>query len=269
MYNLLTEDIIKVSLNTKIFGRTIYVFNEIDSTNKFARSLALKGAPEGTLVYSEKQIHGRGRWGRYWESPSGKGLWFSLILRPGIESDRATLITLLGVISIVYSIKEHIGIDLKVRWPNDLYYDGKKTAGILAEISGNIKKISFVVLGIGINVNQDLEDFSDKISRHATSLNIINGNPVDRLSLLVNILEKLENDYFRTQKEGFDFVLRRWISKSCVLGKEILLQINNRLIRGVVDSFHTNGDLLLVNSKGQKERFSIGDVIEVKDVNSI
>lgn len=262
------EELIRGALKTKTFGRVIYSFEEIDSTNRFAKRLAMLGKPEGTLVYAERQTHGRGRWSRSWDSPKGKGLWFSLILRPRLGFSSVSLFTLLGATSVSRAVEGSFGLKLDVKWPNDLFFNGRKLAGVLTEASRSQSTISYAVLGIGINVNQEKEDFAPEVREGAVSLRMINKERIDRLSLLSGILMQLENDYIRTMTQGFEFVLRRWVSRSSILGKEILLRVNSHTVRGIVKGFHTNGDLVLVTREGKEQRYSDGNVIEVDHVIS-
>jgi len=257
------EEIIREALRTRTFGRVIYSFEEIDSTNRFAKKLARLGKPEGTLIYAESQTHGRGRWSRSWDSPKGKGLWFSLILRPRLDSTLVSLLTLLGATSVSRVIERISGFNVMVKWPNDLFLNGKKLAGVLTEASRNRSRVSYAVWGIGINVNQEEEDFAPEVRERATSLRMACGESVDRLFLLAEVMNQLENDYVRTRSEGFEFILQRWISRSRILGKEILLRVNHHLVRGVVKGFHNNGDLVLLTRDGQERRYSDGHIVEV------
>jgi BirA family biotin operon repressor/biotin-[acetyl-CoA-carboxylase] ligase len=264
MDDLMEEEVIQKALKTRIFGRVIYNFEEIDSTNRFAKRLALQGKPEGTLVYAEKQTHGRGRWSRSWDSPKGKGLWFSLVLRPKFKPALGSMLTLLGATSVASVVEENFRLRPKVKWPNDLLVNGRKLAGVLTEASRYRSGISYAVLGIGINVNQDKADFASNIRERAISLRMA-GKDVDRLSLLSKILIQMENDYRKAQIWGFDFILRRWISRSSILCREVLLRVNSHTVRGRVRGFHANGDLVLLDGDGKERRYSDGDIVEVID----
>jgi len=257
------EDGLQKILQTKIFGRTAYAFKKIDSTNRFAKKIANREAEEGTLVYAENQSQGYGRRQRCWHSPTGKGLWFSIILKPQMEVSTLSLLTLLGVTSTAIAIEQHVETKLQVKWPNDLLLNQKKLAGILVETTLGGNKIRHVILGIGINVDQTTEDFSPDIQSKAVSLKMAGWTDVDRQALLSQILLQIEKDYMRSKTEGFSFVLSRWITRSSVLNKNIGVQVNGRLLKGRVKGFHGNGDLILVFPEGREERISDGTIVEV------
>ena len=265
MIERLEEEAILNALKTEKFGRAAFCFEEIDSTNAFAKRLAIHGEPEGTLVYAESQTRGRGRWSRSWDSAKGKGLWFSLILRPDWDASSVSKLTLMAVTSMALAVERLTGLNPKVRWPNDLMMGEKKLAGLLAETSVVREDVSYVVLGMGINVLHARKDFSADVRDKAISLRMAGVAHVDRVSLLSEILLQLENDYKAIASRGFDFVLQRWASRSSILGKDVLVRVNHHEVEGVVKGFHDNGDLVLVAHDGEERRYSNGDVVEVRD----
>ena len=266
MDEVITEAAIQAVLKTRTFGRVIYCLEELDSTNRFAKKVATTGRPEGTLVYAEKQTQGRGRWGRVWDSAAGKGLWFSVVLCPRLEPSSVALLTMLGTTVIARVVEKELGLSVKVRWPNDLLLNGRKVGGVLTEVSRGEVGIKTAVLGMGLNVNQEAEDFSPDVRERAVSLRMVYGRRVDRLSLLASVLLQLENDYRESLNLGFDSVLRRWVFRSSILGHEILLRLNGHTVEGVVKGFHKDGSLVLVTGKGEERRYAEGDVVEVRDV---
>lgn len=259
------EDNLQTLLQTRVFGRTAYKFNEIDSTNRFAKKIALQGAEEGTLVYAEKQSQGYGRRKRHWHSPSEKGLWFSIILKPHLEIGSLSLLTQLGVTSTAIAIEQVIETKLQVKWPNDLLLNHKKVAGILVEAALSGNKTLHAVLGIGININQEEAEFSPEIRSQATSLRSAGYKHIDRNALLAQILLQLEKDYFKSLKQDFSFVLSRWITRSSILGKDIRIKVNGSILNGRVKGFHGNGELVLVLPHGGEERITDGTILEVNN----
>jgi BirA family biotin operon repressor/biotin-[acetyl-CoA-carboxylase] ligase len=254
------DDLIRI-LRTDVFGRHSYFFRSIDSTNTFAKRLAARGVPEGTLVLAEEQTGGRGRWGRTWESPAGKGLWFSIVLRPTFP---ASLLKLLGAVSIAAALENEFGVRLSLQWPNDVMHDGKKVAGILTETARNGSGSRHAVLGIGLNVHQSEADFSPDLRGRALSLAMFVPGVIDRLNLLSKILLQLERDYDEVRTAGCRSVLERWAFRSNLVGKKIALKVNEGVEHGRVTGFHANGDLILFSEDGKNRRFSDGHVLEVR-----
>lgn len=251
-------------LRTKRFGHGSYFLDTIDSTNTFARSVALRGAQEGTLVFAEHQTAGRGRWGRVWYSHKGKSISFSLIVRPKIRFTHVHHLTLMAATSLSEVLANKFRIQPQLQWPNDVYLGEKKVAGILTEAQSNGKKIMFAVIGMGMNVNQTAEDFSIALQSKATSLRLYCGKKIERVSLLVDLLYQLEDDYDRLCSRGFDFVLHRWVRRNRVLGKSVALQTLSGTWRGQVIGFHSNGGLVFLDHQGKEKIFTHGEIIEVK-----
>lgn len=268
MNDSITEALIREALKSKTFGRWATCFDTIDSTNRFAKRMAAQGSPEGTLVYAEQQTAGRGRWSRTWDSPRANGLWFSLVLRPKKRYKSLTCLTLLGATSVALVMERVTGLKVMVKWPNDIYYQGKKLAGILTEVSQNQRDVLYAVMGIGLNVTQVEEDFPAEIREKAISLNMVTHTCHDRLALLTDILMQLEHDYRKAETNGFDFVLNRWVSRSFILGREVLIRVNSHSMKGMVRGFYSNGDIILAADDGREHRFSDGEIVEVRDAVS-
>ncbi|MBN2104953.1 biotin--[acetyl-CoA-carboxylase] ligase [bacterium] len=196
MTEIFDEAILLPALSNCLFVKKLYVFREIDSTNDFLKSLCLVHMPpEGTFVYAEKQTKGRGRFSRHWDSPEGKGLWFSCLFMPKTRILNDLEWTQLGVKACQKAIGDLYHIRLNIRWPNDLFYSEKKVGGVLTETVRKKNAIRRVVMGIGINVNQEEKDFDPSIRDHAISLKIALKQKIDRLRLLVQIVRQLEKDY--------------------------------------------------------------------------
>jgi len=260
----LLDDFLHVALKAKTFGRNHYLLQRVDSTNQFAKKLASGGAEEGTLVYAEQQTKGRGRWGRQWESHPGKGLQFSLVLRPKHRPSTGSLLTLLGAVSVATVLQSMFRVRFHLQWPNDVVFGKKKVAGVLTETLRNRSGFSYAVLGIGLNVNQREESFSIQIRERAASLAMVIGKEVDRFRLLAEILLQLESDYRAVQRSGYRSILDRWVTHSNLLEKKIVLKVNDGIERGWVRGFHSNGDLILCSEEGGSKRFSDGHVLEVQ-----
>mgnify|MGYP000404828221 CR=1 FL=1 len=186
----IAPEFILSGLKTKALGKTVFSFDSIDSTNAQAKRQALSGAPNGSLFIAERQTGGKGRLGRAWESPSGTGLWFSVLLRPDSLPVQVTGITLLAGLTVCRAIRKQTKAPAMIKWPNDIVIGNKKVCGILTEMAAEIDRIEYVVVGIGINAN--IEKFPDELSVKATSLRMECGRPVARIELLQEILKEFE-----------------------------------------------------------------------------
>lgn len=163
-------DRLKALLPPAPSGARLVVVDSIDSTNRKARELAGAGAAEGTLVLADRQTAGRGREGRGWDSPPGVGIWMTLIARPRVPSDIASLLPLASGLAVAEAIEAHCAVRITLKWPNDLLIGGRKLAGILVESSTQGARLVWVVIGVGLNVRTEGPAFPDAIRESATSL---------------------------------------------------------------------------------------------------
>ncbi|MFH1824545.1 MAG: biotin--[acetyl-CoA-carboxylase] ligase [Candidatus Firestonebacteria bacterium] len=251
---------IKEDLNTKYIGKDLYCFNEIGSTNDFALRLAGGKVKEGTVIISEKQTYGKGRLGRSWLSPSCLGLYFSIILKPRISPHHASKITFLGGLSVIEAIKETTGLDTKLKWPNDVLYNGKKLCGILTEIKAELDIVNYLVIGLGVNVNFLKKDFPFNIRSTATSLKIELGRDILRLNLLKVILQNIENYYEMFKKEGFKPILENWKGKSVTLNKRVKVATEGDIIEGYAIDVDDECALLIRLDNGMIRKVVSGNV---------
>ena len=191
--DVMTEAEIKSLLHTQWAGQELFCFDSIDSTNTKAKELAEQGYPSGTLVVADQQIAGRGRRGRSWESPSGTGIFMTLMLKPDINPNSASMLTLVAALATAKAIAEITGADARIKWPNDIVINGKKICGILTEMSAQFDYINHIVIGIGINVHN--EDFPEEIKKTASSLLIECKKRFHRAELIASFLEHFEACY--------------------------------------------------------------------------
>ncbi|MBU6401204.1 MAG: biotin--[acetyl-CoA-carboxylase] ligase, partial [Verrucomicrobia bacterium] len=245
---------------SRAIGRDIRVFQETTSTNDVVEKLARDGVPEGAVVYAEAQSRGRGRLGRSWASPRGKGLWFSVLLRPALRPQAATRLTICSVLSLARAIQMHTGLAPEIKWPNDLLIRGRKVAGILTELSAELDRIIHVILGIGVNVNQAAADFPAELRKTATSLRIETHRPVSRPGLAALILRELDQDYGRVCAGHFDLVAEEWMDRCTTLGKDVVIRQGARQIRGCAESLDDAGALLVRTDHGRLEPVIGGDL---------
>ena len=239
-------------------GRTVY-FDATDSTNVQARRLAEAHAPHGTLVVSDRQDGGKGRRGRSWASPSGVGIWMSLILRPEIAPSSASMLTLAAALAVREGIQEETGLSPLIKWPNDLVLNGKKICGILTEMSTELMEIQYVITGIGINVNQ--REFPSEIRDTATSLSLEAGRCFRRSSLIAAILKAFEKDYAAFLKTG-DLSLLLEEYNACLVnrGKEVCILDPSGEYRAVAEGIDESGSLLVTLPDGTRREIISGEV---------
>ncbi|HYA97697.1 MAG TPA: biotin--[acetyl-CoA-carboxylase] ligase, partial [Methylomirabilota bacterium] len=202
--DILTTDLVRRGLRGSIFGKTIHHFFKVDSTNRVARELGHAGEPEGAVVIAEEQTAGRGRAGRLWHSERAAGIYLSILLRPAISPARAPLLPLVAGLSTRAAIAAQTGSAPDLKWPNDLLMRGGKVGGILTEMYAEPGAVHFVIVGVGLNVNQT--KFPEALTPIATSLLAETGQTVSRLELLVRLLRQFESDYNRFLREGSAWV---------------------------------------------------------------
>lgn len=190
--DLLNPIQIKDNLSSNFLGSEIKYFSSLVSTNQMAKDLAFDSV-DGTIVVSEEQKGGTGRFGRSWISPKG-GLWFSLILKPKLEPIYASKITLIAAASLILVLRRN-NFDALIKWPNDIYINNKKVCGILTEMKCDMDIINYLVVGIGLNANISYDSFTDETKETAISLNIVKGEDVDRGEILSSFIKEFENLY--------------------------------------------------------------------------
>ena len=186
---------------TKWVGTEICYFDVTDSTNTQAKSLGEGDAPNGTLVVAGKQESGRGRRGRSFESPAGTGIFMTLLLRPEIEPQNASMLTLVSALAVAKGIEHMVDLPVQIKWPNDIVINGKKVCGILTEMSAQMDYVNYIVIGIGINVGN--EEFPEEIKDVATSIYLESGKHVNRAMLIEKIWEEFE-DYYELYEKTQD-----------------------------------------------------------------
>lgn len=255
------DDLIARLGQTKVIGRGIRVFQETTSTNDVVEKLARDGVKEGVVVFAESQTQGRGRLGRKWISPAGKGLWFSILLRPDLRPQEATQLTIAAATALWRAIHAETGLSAEIKWPNDLLFRGKKVAGILTEISAELDQVKYLILGVGVDVNQAANDFPPDVRKLATSLRAELGEPLLRADLATAILRELDRDYARVCAGRFAEVADEWEAHCTTLGRQVTISIGEHRTRGRAESLDDDGALLVRTEHGHLERIIGGDVM--------
>ncbi len=259
--DILTPDMLRQRLKGSLFGKRIHHFFKVDSTNRVALELAHAGEPEGAVVLAEEQTAGRGRAGRTWHSERAVGIYVTLVLRPKLAPVQAPLLTMMAGLSAYTAIQTHSGLVVDLKWPNDLLIRGKKVGGILTEMHAEPAQVRFVIVGIGLNVNQ--EKFPGELGSVATSLRIESGRPQSRLELLVRLLREFENDYNRFLTEGSAAVIERFTKvSSYAQGKRVRVSNGKDAFTGVTAGLGPEGLLQVQRDSGQVTTVIAGDVAE-------
>jgi len=254
------DDLLARLGETRVIGRDLRVFEQTTSTNDVVEKLARDGVREGVVVFAESQTQGRGRLGRKWVSPAHQGLWFSILLRPDFRPQLATQLTVASATALRRAIELQTGLAPEIKWPNDILLGGKKLAGILTELSAELDRVRYVILGIGVDVNLTAAAFPADLRKTATSLRIETGRPVSRAELAVHILRELDRDYARVCAGQFTRVADEWEAHCSTIGREVTVQLGARRVRGCVESLDDDGALLLRSEHGHLERITGGDV---------
>lgn len=256
----LTAARIRAGRPPRRLGRLVRHFSAVGSTQDVARDMAHAGAPEGLLVLAEEQTAGRGRYGRRWEAPPGSSLLASLLLRPTfLPPERAFLLTALAALGIAEAVAQQTGLDVALKWPNDLLVAGRKACGILVELEGQPDRLEWALLGWGLNVNVDFST-DEALSRTATSLAAAAGRPWERLPLLWACLERLEARYEAVRAGREEEVWAGWRARLSLLGAEVAVATPGETFTGRALDVAPDGALLVRRADGRLERVLAGDV---------
>ncbi|HOQ20767.1 MAG: biotin--[acetyl-CoA-carboxylase] ligase [Methanothermobacter sp.] len=255
---------IKDGLDTRYIGREIYCFDEVDSTNIIAKELAEDDAREGTVVIAKTQTRGRGRRGKKWISPRG-GIWMSIILRPDIPPAEAPHLTLVTGVAVAKTLRREFGLDVGIKWPNDILIRDRKVCGILTEAHARFNTIEYIVVGIGIDTNVDVDLFPEEFREGATSLKKELGRDVDSVDLIRKLLVEFERVYDDFKNGGFHGILNEWRRFSRTIGSyvEIRKQLGE-VVRGEAVGVNSEGALILELDDGSLRKIVSGECIHLR-----
>jgi len=245
-----------------VIGRRVLRLEEVTSTNDVAKGLGREGEEEGAVVLAKRQTSGRGRMGRGWSSPEG-GLYLSVLLRPNLPGRELLKMTVFSCVPVAKAIEEVGGIDVQLKWPNDLMVRGKKVGGVLVEGVSKGAHLDFVVIGIGLNVNSSLERIGEE---GATSLKMLLGREIDAGRLFDSLLRNLDKFYKSLTQDELDE--DEYVSRSCTLGKQIEARVGKETLRGKALYLGSDGALVLRSDEGLVLRLSWVNETSIRTTNS-
>ena len=258
--DLLLPEEVQTGLNTKIIGKNFSYYDTVDSTNRIAKELAAANAVNGTVVVAEQQFSGKGRLGRSFFSPKSKSILCSIILKPKFLPHEAAKCTLLTAVAVA---KAMVRFDLKpeIKWPNDILFDGRKVVGILTEISAEMSKVNYIIVGIGVNVNIDRDEFPEELRDIAASLCEMKGDKISRVEFFRAMLEEFDKLYIESNEAGFENILNQWRKYNITLGKKIrvLPAGSDNEFSAIAEDIDSEGALIVKTDNGIEKVYA-GDV---------
>ncbi len=243
------------SLRTRWVGRRLVYCTSVGSTQDVARREAEAGAPEGTVVLADEQTAGRGRLGRAWASPAGQNLYLTLVLRPPLEALKR--LTIVAPLAVARAVAETTGIQAGIKWPNDVWVGQRKLSGVLLESEVQGEQVRYCLLGIGVNVNMDVEAIPE-LADIATSLRRELGREVPREDVLASLLNHFEALY--EEALGGGPVLEEWRARLITLGQEVTVRFGDQVEEGLAEDVDGEGRLLLRRRDGSRIAIEAGDV---------
>lgn len=263
--DFISKEGITLYLNDEFKYIDIYTYKKVTSTNDIAKKLALNGAKHGTIVISEEQTNGKGRLGRSFYSPANTGIYMSIILKLSLTTMDSVLITTSSAVAICDAIEKLTGINCQIKWINDIYLNGKKISGILAETSTNFesKTIDYLILGIGLNFTQPKNDFPEELRKIASSLFEHNNSTINRNLLCAEIANNILN--MISKIENYDFI-SEYKKRSIVLNQDIIYTSKGISLIGKAIDIANDGSLIVKNSDGSTKILNSGD-ITIRKVN--
>ncbi len=250
-------------LKTKLIGKRVYYFEEIDSTQNFAQNIAADKKENGTIIIAEKQTSGRGRLDRKWTSPKG-GIWFSLIIHPKFDVSSSTLIPILSAVALSKSIKSVLDIETEVKWPNDITMNGKKVAGVLVDASFQTNSIDYLILGIGINFDIDTKKLEKRLTKTPNFYGIdsLRGkeDKTPPKTLLKEFLLQFEKNLFQLDKGEKSKIIKEWTKRAAGIGEKITINTSNGKISGISQGIDNDG-ALKIKTRNETKKIYVGDVV--------
>ncbi|UHA72992.1 biotin--[acetyl-CoA-carboxylase] ligase [Paenibacillus sp. 481] len=256
----LDEKLLLSKLRTTSFGRQLRILWKTESTQNEATAWLLSGAKEGAVVIAEEQTGGRGRRGRNWHSPAGKGIWMSVVLQPSMPLQFTPHLTLLTAVAICRAIKKMHPVEVGIKWPNDLLVNERKVCGILLESQAEDERLLSVIAGIGISANLSADDYPPELREIATSLSEVTGHGWDRAQLIAELLFEFEQLYHLYEEQGFGPIRSLWEAQSITIGRMVSVDTPHGVVTGIAQSLDESGALVLLGQDGCYRKVFSGDV---------
>jgi BirA family biotin operon repressor/biotin-[acetyl-CoA-carboxylase] ligase len=237
----------------------------VDSTNETASALsATRGIASASVIIADAQEKGRGRLGRRWVSPAGLNIYMSIVMKPEIRPEDATLFTVIGAVASAGAVRKESGLDIRIKWPNDLMVSGKKLGGILTEVKSDPDRINLAIVGIGINVNMEEAAFPGEIWPIATSMRLETGRHHQRSGIIAGILKEFEHWYNTLLQQGRAPLLDEWRRFSSTIGRNVRVTVGRETMTGEAEEIDDEGMLILRLPSGLRKRISAGDLTELR-----
>jgi BirA family biotin operon repressor/biotin-[acetyl-CoA-carboxylase] ligase len=254
-----------LSIGSHKIGSNLMFYNTVASTNAVCVELAHKGSKEGLVIIADEQTSGRGRLGRKWVSPAGKNLYMSVLLIPPISPRDATILTLMSGVACCIALRKLLLIPIHLKWPNDLILNDKKIGGILTEISADMDKISYAVIGVGININADIEDFPEEVRQIATSVKKETGSQFRRTEIAAEVLKEFDRWYENLLTNGKKDILAEWRDCSSTIGRKVKVTIGNQVFKGIAEEIDQEGLLIMKLPDGSIMKVDAGDITMLRE----
>ncbi|WP_173916320.1 biotin--[acetyl-CoA-carboxylase] ligase [Halobacillus sp. Marseille-Q1614] len=256
----ISENTLQWGLKTEWMAKQMHHFEEVTSTQDVAHQLAKQGKPHGTVVIADQQLKGKGRMERPWDSPKGKGIWMSVLLRPKLLPIQAPQLTLLAATVLAEVIEQQTGLKPQIKWPNDILLEHKKMAGILTEMQAEQDQIQYVVLGMGLNVNQKLEDIPEALRHKATSLLVETDEEWGIQEMIQAILTQFEKTYDRFIEEGFQHIKQTWENYGYKIGEEVEISTLRKSWKATLLGIEPDGALRAKDQDGKEEKLYSAEI---------
>ncbi|MFC7060430.1 biotin--[acetyl-CoA-carboxylase] ligase [Halobacillus seohaensis] len=258
--NKVSENTLQWGLNTSWIGHHLYHYDEVSSTQEIAHQLAKQGKPHGTVVVANEQLEGKGRMARPWHSPKGKGIWMSILLRPDLSPVQAPQLTLLAATVLAEVIARRSNLSPQIKWPNDILINHKKVSGILTEMQAEHDQIQYVVLGIGINLNQLDEEIPSEIRHKASSLQVESMQDWLIAETIQDILMNFETTYDEFSVEGFNHVKEIWEQYGYKIGDKVTITTMKRKWEATLVGIEADGALNTRDMYGTEEKLYSAEI---------
>jgi len=257
--DILQQQRIEQALAGRTIGQRIIYYPQVDSTNRAARVLALQGGAHGMVVLADEQSAGRGRLDRSWQSGSGEDILMSIIVCPELHPSQAFRLTMIASIAVVRAIGRVCSVVCGIKWPNDIFLQGKKLCGILTEGQSDSERMDFMVIGIGLNVNSSMAGRPD-LRDTAVSLRDATGCRHDRSALIIALLEEINVLYADVLAGSGESIRQVWEQHAMMLNRAVTVKSGDHELRGIARAIMPDGSLIVRDQQGCDHVIVCGDL---------